>query len=58
MLENLEDERLGARLGDVRAKTQIAMLGGAQAHNGNEKLGHTINHVEAKALFYKLARTQ
>ena len=58
MLQNLEDESLGARLGDVRAKALFTMLADVKAHDGNEKVGHTINHVEAKALFYTLARTQ
>ena len=58
MLANLEDETLGARLGDVRAKALITVLADAQAHVGDEKLGHAIGNVMADALFYTLARTQ
>lgn len=57
MLANLEDETLGARLGDVRAKALVTVLADVQTHVGNEKLGHTIGNVEADALFYTLAHT-
>ena len=58
MVANLEDETLGATLSDARAKALVTMLAAAQAHVGNEKLGHTVGNVEAEAQFYTLARTQ
>ena len=58
MLANLEDETLGARLGDVRANAMVTVLADAQAHVGNEKFADTSGNVEAEALFYTLARTQ
>ena len=50
MLANLEDETLAGRLA-VSAKAMITMLADAEAHVGNEKLGHTIGNVETEALF-------
>ena len=50
MLANLEDETLASRLA-VRAKVIITMLADAQAHVGNDKLGHTIGNVETEAMF-------
>ena len=50
MLADLENETLAGRLA-VRAKAIISMLADAEAHVGNEKLGHTIGNVETEALF-------